>query len=69
MDGASIYESMPFPGLLADLVLLVHASIVIFVILGQLLFHRIDTGSFMRLLHGILIVTGAYLFLGGLLSL
>jgi len=39
------------------------------VILGHLLFHRIDTASFMRLLHGILIVTGAYLFIGGLLSL
>lgn len=38
MDGTSIYESLPFPGVLADLVLLVHAAIVAFVVLGQLLF-------------------------------
>jgi len=35
---SSIYESLPAPALLADLVLLIHAGIVLFVVLGQALF-------------------------------
>lgn len=38
MNPETIYESLPFPGMLADLVLLVHAGIVAFVVVGQLLF-------------------------------
>jgi len=38
IDGGNLYQSLPFPGLLADLVLLVHAGIVAFVVVGQLLF-------------------------------
>lgn len=34
--GDSIYRSIPYPGLWADLILVVHALIVVFVICGQL---------------------------------
>ncbi|MCP1728637.1 hypothetical protein J2T60_002651 [Natronospira proteinivora] len=35
---SSIYEMLPMPGLLADLILVLHAGIVFFVVLGQVLF-------------------------------
>jgi hypothetical protein len=38
MDATTFYESLPFPGVLADLILLVHVGLVAFVVLGQLLF-------------------------------
>lgn len=34
----SIYQSLPAPGLLADLILALHAGIVVFAVLGQALF-------------------------------
>ena len=38
MVAGQFYQSLPYPGLLADLVLVVHAAIVAFVVLGQILF-------------------------------
>ena len=38
MGAGNLYQSLPFPGLLADLVLLVHAAVVAFVVIGQALF-------------------------------
>lgn len=38
MNATSVYAALPFPGLLADIVLLVHSGIVAFLVLGQLLF-------------------------------
>lgn len=38
MDATAVYESLPWPGVLAELVLLVHVGIVAFVVVGQLLF-------------------------------
>lgn len=39
---------------------------VVGVVIGQMLFRRIDTGSFMKLLYGLLILTGSYLVIGAL---
>ena len=39
MNGSrTVYESLPMPGLLADLVLILHAAIVAFVVIGLVLF-------------------------------
>lgn len=39
MNGSrTVYESLPMPGLLADLVLILHAAIVAFVVMGLVLF-------------------------------
>lgn len=38
------------------------------VVIGQLLFRRLDPAGFMKLIHGLLIVTGAYLVIGAVMA-
>ncbi|MEA5446025.1 DUF2784 domain-containing protein [Gammaproteobacteria bacterium AB-CW1] len=60
---ADIYQSIPAPGLWADVVLLIHAGIVLFAVLGQLLIMvggllgwRWVRGFWVRICHLLLVV-------------